>query len=92
MKSNPLASNNIAHTHLVSPALASTASGASNLDSSTEASLNREQAQATLDYYNENATTFCQNTVNADMSAHYERFLRYFLKTNNMPQIGRAHV
>lgn len=85
MKSNPLASNNIAHTHLVSPALASTASGASNLDSSTEASLNREQAQATLDYYNENATTFCQNTVNADMSAHYERFLRYFLKTNNMP-------
>ena len=49
MKSNPLASNNIAHTHLVSPALASTASGASNLDSSTEASLNREQAQATLE-------------------------------------------
>ena len=74
MKSTPLASNNIAHTNLVSPALASTDSGASNLDSS----------QATLDYYNENATTFCQNTVNADMSAHYERFLRYFLKTNNM--------
>lgn len=84
MKSNPLASNNIAHTHLVSPALASTDSGASNLDLSTEASFNREQAQATLDYYNENATTFCQNTVNADMSAHYEHFLRYFLKTNNM--------
>ncbi|MEE0987019.1 MAG: hypothetical protein U0L03_05810, partial [Succinivibrionaceae bacterium] len=84
MKSTPLASNNIAHTNLVSPALASTDSGASNLDSSTEASFNREQAQATLDYYNENATTFCQNTVNADMSAHYERFLRYFLKTNNM--------
>lgn len=85
MKSNPLASNNITHPNLVSPALASTDSGASNLDSSTEASFNRKQAQATLDYYNENATTFCQNTVNADMSAHYERFLRYFLKTNNMP-------
>ena len=31
----------------------------------------------TLDYYNENAEAFCENTVNADMSSQYNMFEKY---------------
>ena len=36
-----------------------------------------ETMSKTLDYYNENAETFCENTVSADMSSQYNMFEKY---------------
>lgn len=42
----------------------------------------------TIEYYNENAKSYFNNTVNADMTEHYERFLKYLPKGSYILDVG----
>ena len=43
---------------------------------------------STIDYYNQNAETFIQGTINADMSRHYARFLSYLPAAGRILDLG----
>ncbi|MCT4592794.1 MAG: class I SAM-dependent methyltransferase [Anaeromicrobium sp.] len=40
------------------------------------------------EYYNENAESFVENTLNADMANLYDRFEKYFIKDNSILDLG----
>lgn len=42
----------------------------------------------TLDYYNQNAQTYCEKTLHADMSYPYQRFTFYLHKGNKILDLG----
>jgi SAM-dependent methyltransferase len=43
---------------------------------------------STIDYYNQNAEAFVQGTLNADMGAHYSRFLSYLPSSGRILDLG----
>ena len=42
----------------------------------------------TINYYNENAETFYQNTVDIDLEPFYEKFLRYIPDKGRILDVG----